>query len=395
MRTLKQIIAITWMNLQNIPSRLGASLVIVIGIAGVVAVLVALLSMAQGFAKTLVATGADDRAMLLSAGVSSELSSSISRDQIPLLREYEGVQRDADGKPLASAELVVITELQRGEGDRLTDVNVSMRGVEPAGFKIRKEVQIIEGRMFEPGLREIIAGKGAREQFGATVGKVLQFRGSEWTVVGIFESGGDAHESEIWADADTARSAFNRSGASSMLLQLASPEALEPFKQLLAADPQMQLDVYSEHEYYSSQSENFVKRIGVLAGVVTFIMAIGALFGALNTMYSAVSTRSVEIATLRAIGFGGLPVVCSVLTEAVVLSVFGGLLGAAIAYLLFNGMTVSTLGQGFTQVAFAFTVGPELLSRGLFWAVAIGLIGGFFPAIKAARLPVIEALRAG
>lgn len=393
--SIRQIVAVTLMNLSSVPARLGSSLVIVVGIAGVVGVLIAMLSMGKGFEKTLAGTGSDGRAILLSAGVTSELSSGIGRDTIPLLRELAGIKKDASGKPLASAELMVITELRRGEGNTRADVNVALRGVEPAGLAMRPEVQLAEGRWFQPGLHEVIAGRNAQNQFkGIEVGRKLQFRGSEWTVVGIFTANGDAHESELWTDADTARSAFGRAGASSLLAQLESPAALATLQAAVKSDPRLRFDVQTERSYFSSQSKNFTDQIGFLTSVVTVIMAIGALFGALNTMYSAVSTRQTEIATLRAIGFSGLPVVVSVLVEAVILSVCGGLLGALVTWLLFNGMTVSTLGANFTQVAFSFAVSPDLVRRGLAWAVIIGLLGGLFPAVRAARLPIVDALRA-
>lgn len=394
---MKQILTITWMNLRAIPQRLGSSLVIVIGIAGVVGVLVALLSMSQGFGATLKATGKTDRALFLAGGVTGELSSTLLGDVLPLLRELPGIRKDAEGRSMASAELVVITELRRGEGAQRADVNVSLRGVEPMGLSIRPEVKLVEGRWFTPGLREVVVGQGAARQFqGVSVGSLLKFRGSEWTVVGVFASSGDAHESELWTDANTARSAFGRgSSASSLLAQLESPDSLEPLKAALKADPRLQVDVSTELAYYSSQSQQFSDQIGMLTGVVATIMAVGALFGALNSMYSAVSTRQVEIATLRAIGFSGLPVVLSVLTEAMLLAFSGGVLGATVAYLLFNGMTVSTLGANFTQVAFNFAVTPELVQKGLSWALLIGLIGGLPPAIKAVRMPVVEALRGG
>lgn len=392
---MKTIFAITLMNFRSIGNRLGTSLVIVVGIACVVAVLIGMLSMSKGFERTLKGTGTDGRALLLSAGVLAELSSGIGRDTVPLVRELPGIARDADGKPIASAEIVVITELKRGEGKQRTSVNVSLRGVEPAGLAMRKELKLVEGRMFQQGLREVIAGRQAQQQFqGINVGQVLHFRGSEWTVVGIFDTDGDAHGSELWTDADTARSAFGRTGSSSLLVQLESPESLQKLKDAVTADPRFRLDVQSERAYFTAQSSNFTQQIGILTTVVAAIMAFGALFGALNTMYSAVATRRVEIATLRAIGFSGVPVAVSVLTEAVALALTGGCIGALISYVLFNGMTVSTLGQNFTQIAFSFAVTPDLLVRGLTWAVIIGLFGGLFPAVRAARLPIIEALRA-
>jgi putative ABC transport system permease protein len=392
---MRTILAITAMNLRSIGGRVGTSLVIVVGIACVVAVLIGMLSMSKGFERTLQGTGTDGRALLLSAGVLAELSSGISRDVVPLVRSLPGIRRDAQGQPLASAEIMVITELRRGEGRQAANVNVALRGVEPAGLTMRPEVRLVAGRMFEPGLRELIAGKQATEQFeGIGVGQTLHFRGSEWTVVGVFESGGDAHESELWTDSNTARNAFGRPGSSSLLVQLETPAALQVLKDAVTADPRFQLDVQSERTYFTAQSQNLTRNLGILTTIVAAIMAVGALFGALNTMYSAVATRRVEIATLRAIGFSGLPVVVSVLTEALALAVAGGLIGALVSYVLFNGLTVSTLGQNFTQVAFSFAVTPDLVTRGLLWSIVIGLLGGLFPAVRAARLPVVVALRA-
>jgi putative ABC transport system permease protein len=392
---VRTIVAITLMNLRSIRNRIGTSLVIVVGIACVVAVLIGMLSMSRGFERTLRGTGSDARALLMSAGVLAELSSGISREVVPLVGGLPGIQRSPVGVPLVSAEIMVITELRRTEGRQQANVNVALRGVEPAGLMLRPEVRLVEGRLFQKGLREVIAGRQATQQFaGIGVGQTLRFRGSDWTVVGVFDSGGDAHESELWADADTARSAFGRVGASSVLVQLESPAALQALKDAVTADPRFQLDVQSERAYFTSQSANFTQQIGLLTTVVAALMAIGALFGALNTMYSAVAGRQVEIATLRAIGFSGVPVVASVLAEALLLAVAGGLIGAAVSWVLFNGMTVSTLGQNFTQIAFSFAVTPDLVVRGLAWSIVIGLVGGLSPAVRAARLPIVVALRA-
>ena len=392
---METILAITAMNLRSIGNRIGTSLVIVVGIAFVVGVLIGMLSMSRGFERTLAGTGKDDRALLLSAGVLAELSSGIGPDTLPLVQSLPGIRKGADGQPLVSGEIMVITELRKEVANKQASVNVALRGVEPAGFAMRPEVKLVEGRMFQPGLNELIAGKQATQQFeGVAVGNQLHFRGSTWTVVGVFDSGGDAHESELWTDANTARNAFGRTGASSVLVQLESEGALKTLKDAITSDPRFRIDVQSERAYFTSQSANVSRNIGILTSVVTWLMAFGAVFGALNTMYSAVASRRIEIATLRAIGFSGLPVVVSVLAEAVALAVTGGALGAAAAYLLVNGMTVSTLGQGFTQVAFSFAVTPDLLVRGLVWSVAIGFIGGLFPAVRAARLPIVEALRA-
>jgi putative ABC transport system permease protein len=392
---MRTILAVTLMNLKSIPARLGSSLVIVVGIAFVVAVLVSMLSMSQGFEKTLKGTGSDQRALLLSAGVLAELSSYIGPDILALTSSLPGAARDAQGVPRVSPELLVITELRKGEGRQASSVNVALRGVGAAGIAMRPEIKLVEGRMFQPGLREVIAGRGAQRQFnGIGVGRSLKFRGSEWTVVGIFESGGDAHESELWTDLDTARGAFGRPGASSVLVQLATPQAFDSLAAATKADPRLQIDAQIERDYYAAQSQQFTSNIGTFTTWLAAIMAFGALFGALNTMYSAVSTRQVEIATLRAIGFSGLPVVVSVLAEAVLLAMTGGLIGAAIAWIAFNGMSVSTLGANFAQVAFSFSVSPQLVMRGLAWAVAIGFLGGLLPALRAARLPIVDALRA-
>jgi len=285
--------------------------------------------------------------------------------------------------------MIVIAELAK-KGDR-SGSNVTVRGIGPKGMKLRPQVKISEGRMFETGKRELIVGRGVSRQFdGARVGEALRFRGSDWTVVGVFDSG-DANESELWCDVEVAQSSFNRQGFSSVRAALDGP--ITTFKDALSADPRLSVDVQTEQDYYSGQTKQFRATIGVLAGVVTAIMGLGAIFAALNTMYAAVAARAREIATLRAIGFGGLPVVLSVMIESLVLALVGGAIGAAIAYVLFNGFSVSTLGQNFTQVVFAFKVTPALVVRGLVIAVIIGMIGGFLPAIRAARMPVTTALR--
>lgn len=395
MKLLKQIVEIAWMNLRNIPQRLGTSLVIVVGIAGVVGVLVALLAMAEGFRATLAGTAKADRAIVLREGANTELTSGLSREQVDLIKEADGVKRNAAGRPIASAELLVIADLPKASTG--TAANAQVRGVQPEAFELRPEVKIIEGRNFTPGPRELIVGRGAASQFAnMNVGEKIAFRDSDWTIVGIFEAGGGSHESELWGDVDVVQSAYRRNNAfQSVNLQLQSPGALETLRASLAGDPRLTLKVQSQKEYYEAQSQQLSTVINVIGTVIAAIMAIGAVFGALNTMYAAIATRSREIATLRAIGFGGLPVVVSVMIEALLLALIGGVLGAVLAYLIFNGYTVSTLnGASFSQVAFDFRVTPELMQRGLTWALLIGLIGGLMPAIRAARQPVTTALRA-
>jgi putative ABC transport system permease protein len=389
---LQQVFAITQLGLRSIPDRLGPSLVIVVGLAGVVAVFTALLAMAAGFRSTLESAGRADVALVLRGGSQAELNSGLTREQATIIKQAPGVAAGADGQPLASAEVMVIAELMK-TGEQ-SGSNITVRGVEPAGFDLRPKLKIVEGRRFRPGLKELIVGLGVTQQFqGAGLGKTVRMRGSDWTVVGVFKSG-DANESELWADAEVAQSAFNRQGFSSVRLQLADPKGLQAVKDALTADPRVNVDVESEQSYFSGQTKNFRQTIGALAGVVTFIMALGATFAALNTMYAAVGTRSREIATLRAIGFGGFPVVLSIMIESLVLALVGGTLGAALAYVLFNNMAVSTLGSNFTQVVFQFAVTPALVVDGLIIAVAIGMLGGFFPALRAARQPVTTALRA-
>jgi putative ABC transport system permease protein len=387
-----QTTAITVLNLKSIPERWASSLVIVVGLAGVVAVFTALLAMATGFENTLKSTGRVDNAIVLRGGSDTELNSGLGRDETKLIEQSPGIRKGADGKPLASAEMIVIAELIR-QGDSKNGANITVRGVEANAFALRPQLKIVEGRKFRTGLREMIVGRGVTRQFqGAELGQTVRMRGSDWTVVGVFESG-DAHDSELWTDAEVAQSTFNRRGFSSVLVGLDSAGSLKTLEQQLKADPRLTVDVKSEQDYFSGQTKNFRKQIGFLAGVVTLIMALGAIFAALNTMYAAVAARGKEIATLRAIGFGGLPVLASVMIESLVLALIGGLLGAVIAYLLFNNFSVSTLGENFTQVVFAFKVTPHLVLTGLVIALVIGLIGGLLPAIRAARLPVTTALR--
>jgi putative ABC transport system permease protein len=393
MSTLTQTREIVMMNLRSIPDRLAPSLVIVIGIAGVVGVLVALLSMSSGLKQTLGGSGRDDMAVITRGGSQGELSSFLTIASMTLIKQDRAIARGNDGLPLASGELIVITEVPRP--GQSTGANVTLRGVESVGFALRPDFTMVDGRRFRPGVQEIIVGDGAAQQFeGLAIGNQLRFRGGTWTIVGHFRSG-DAYDSELWTDRETLQGAFGRAGVSSLLVQLRGTNDLDPLKDRLTADPQLDVDVRTQRDYYTGQSEGLTSVIGWLAGIVATIMAFGAVFGALNTMYSAVSARTREIGTLRALGFGALPVVASVMAESLLLSLCGGVLGAVIAYLAFNGYAVSTLGGGFTQVAFQFAVTPGLVMLGVTLALGIGFIGGLAPAVRAARIPVTEALRAG
>lgn len=390
-RTGRQAWSVTRVGIATIPQRIGSSLVIVVGIAGVVGVLVALLAMGEGFRQTLQQTGDANTAIVMRGGATAELSSGVGRDEVILIEQLPGILKDAQGKPIASPELVVVANIpKKGTG---TDANVEIRGVGEQAFAVRPNVKLIEGRVFKPGLRELIVGKGALAQFsGLATGSTLNLANQQWTITGVFASG-DAHESELWGDVETVSATYRRQGYQSVTALLTSPEAIDTLKAGIASDPRLKVDAKSTSDYYSAQSENLTKVIRVIGIVIGVIMGIGAIFGALNTMYAAVATRAREIATLRAIGFRGLPVVVSVLLETMLLALAGGVLGAAVAWVIFNNYTVSTLGSNFSQVVFAFKVSPALIGSGLKWALAIGFIGGLFPAMRAARLPVTTALR--
>lgn len=388
----KQVANITGLNLKSIPERWRPSLVIVVGLAGVVAVFTTLLAMADGFTSTLKASGRNDVAIILRGGAGSEINSVFDQEAGALIKQLPGIQHGPDGKPLAAAELMVITELMK-KGENANSSNITMRGVEDNSFKLRPNLQIVEGRKFTPGLHELIAGRGVARQFdGVAVGGTIHMRGSEWKVVGVFESG-DAYESELWADVGTAQSTFGRTGYSSVLAKLDGAGAADKIAAAAKADPRLNIEVKTQQAYFSDQTKQFRATINVLAGIVVVIMALGAIFAALNTMYSAVAARSREIATLRAIGFGPLPVMISVMVEAILLSLVGGVIGALIVYFLFNNVALSTLGQNLAQVVFSFKVTPSIMLHGLLIALVIGTIGGLLPSMRASRLPVTTALR--
>jgi len=387
----RQAAAVTWIGVSTLAQRLGASSVIVVGIAGVVGVLVALLAMGDGLQKTLRSTGDTETVIVLRGGATAELSSGLSREDATLIAQMPGILRDAEGKPIVSPELVVVANLPKKSTG--TDANVEVRGIGPQAWALRPNVKIVEGRAFTPGLREMVVGRGARAQFeGLEPGATINLNNQQWSVVGVFESG-DAHESELLGDVDTVSSAYRRGGYQSATVRLTAPEALDTFKAALAADPRLKVDAKTTLDYYTAQSEQLTKTIRIVGIAIAAIMAIGAMFGALNTMYAAVATRAREIATLRAIGFRSPPVLVSVMLETMLLALLGGLLGAGIAWAIFDNYTVSTLGANFSQVVFRFNVSPALLWTGVKWALAIGFIGGLLPALRAARLPVTTALR--
>lgn len=390
---LSQVAVVTGLNLKTINQRLGASLAAAIGVAGVVAVFVTTLSIAEGFRRTLLSSASPGTAIVMRSGSDSEMTSGLRREATNIIAEKPGLARSSQG-PVASAELYVVADIPKKSTH--TDANVPLRGVQPAAFNVRKEVKIVEGRRFEPGRSEVIVGKAAAQEFaGLDLGSKLHFGESEWTVVGIFSAGGSIAESEIWCDVGVLQPAYRRGDTfQAVYAKLQSPQAFDDFKDNLTRDPRLDVKVIRETDYYAAQTRAINGIITGLGYLIASLMAVGAVFGAINTMYSAVATRTREIATLRALGFRGGPVVISVLAESLLLALAGGLLGAAISYFAFNGFQTATMNwSSFSQVAFSFAVTPRLLVQGLVYSLLMGLIGGLFPAIRAARLPVATALR--
>lgn len=393
MNWLSQIVSVTWFGLCTIPRRKGSALAAIFGIAGVVAVFVGVLSIAQGFRRAVTSTGRDDVAVVLRDGANNEMSSGLSRDDVRLIKDSAGVARQ-NGSPIASGELFVIIDVpKRSSG---TDANVPFRGVQAEAPNVRGNLKILNGRMFQAGRNELIAGQSAAREFaGLEPGHTLKLGKTEWNVVGVFSAGGGMAESELWADATVLQAAYQRGDTyQSVYAKLVSPAAFQQFKDALTSNPQLKVKAIREAEFYADQSTittNFITTLGTL---IALMMALGALLGALNTMYNAVASRGREIATLRALGFGATPVVLSVLLESLVLAVLGGLVGGLGAYLAFDGYGAATMNfQTFSQIAFAFAVTPKLLLTAMFWAAGIGLLGGLFPAVRAARLPIATALR--
>ena len=391
----RQALSVAGVGISTLGQRRGATAVIVVGIAGVVGVLVALLSMAEGYSDTLRKTGNTETAVVLRGASASEVMSVLARESVTLIPQAPGIARNAKGEPIASDELVVAANLPVPGGAADEEGSVQLRGVGEQAWAVRPQVTIIAGKRFRPGLRELIVGRGAARQFaGLTVGNKIHLGAQEWTVSGIFASG-DAMESEIWADANVVADTYRRGGSrASVTVRLAEPQAFGTFKAALDANPQLKVDVSTTLEYFNKQSEGMTKFLRIIGITVGAIMAIGAMFGALNTMFAAVAARAREIATLRAIGFTGLPVVVAVMLETMLLALIGGAIGGLAAYFIFNGYGASTMAAGSVgQLRFELRVSPELLWTGLKWALAIGFIGGLFPALRAARMPVTTALR--
>lgn len=380
-------------NLRSVRARWASTIVAVLGIAGTVGVFVAMLSLAKGFKATLVSSGSPDNALVRRAGSSSEMDSGVQLDQVRVIEDAPGVARGANG-PLVTPELVVIAPfplLSTG-----TDANVQVRGVSPKALEVRSKIRIVEGRFFQPGVAELIVGRNVAHTYGGlALGDTTKFGGGLWRVVGVFDAGGSAFDSEVWCDAHVLGQVYKRpeNMFQSVTVHLTSSDALSAFKDSLTADPRMTVDVSREVDYYDKQSRMLTTLIVVLGSIVAAVMGIGAVFGALNTMYSAVSERSREIATMRAIGFGAGSIVVSFIFEALLISLLGGALGC-LAVLPLNGLTTGAMNwQTFSHLAFAFKITPVLLSLGIIFALLMGVIGGVPPAIRAARRPIAFALR--
>lgn len=393
MSFITQIFSVAWLSIRTIRQRLGSSAVAVVGIAGVVIVFVAVLSIAEGFQAAMKNAGQSDRAIIMRGGASDEMSSGLEGEASEVIKQAPGIRREGN-QALASTELYVIVDLPKRS--TMTPANVPMRGVMPYTPQVRYDAKIVQGRMLAFGTNEIVAGRAAAAQFaGLSVGSLIKTGQVTWTVVGIFESGGSVSETELWADARIVQGAFRRGNSyTSVLARLESPEQFQKMKDWLTTNPQLNVSVVDESTYYSEHSQTLTSLIRTIGFAIAILMGVGAVFGAILTMYTAVSTRTREIATLRALGFNTTSVVISVLVESLALGALGGLAGGLLAYVAFNGYQTSTMNfQTFSQVAFAFAVTPWLLLQGLTYALSMAFIGALLPALKAARLPIASALR--
>ena len=391
---IRQTAAVLTLNVKTIPARLGSSGVAIVGIAGVVVVFVSVLSIAAGFSSAMQGSGSPTRALVMRSGADSEMTSGISGPHAEIVKQAPGTRRQGQ-TALASSELYVVIDLPRKSSPDAGS-NVPVRGIEPNGMTLRPEVSIVEGRMFQFGTDEVIVGQGAHRQFvNLNVGDTIISGQNRWNVVGVFEADGGVAESEVWTDARTLQGAYRRGNTyQSVLVQLESPNSFDSFRDWLLNNPQLNVSVRRENEYYAGQSKQLTTLIETIGYGIAVLMGVGAIFGAILTMYTSVATRSREIATLRALGFDTSSVLVSVLAESMVLGAIGGIIGGTAAYLAFNGYQTSTMNfQTFSQVAFAFRVTPRLLGTGLAYALIMGLVGGLFPAVRAARLPIPVALR--
>lgn len=379
-------------NLRSMIVRKGTAAMTAGGIAMVVAVFVMTLAIAQGFRATLVSSGSPQNAIVLRKGATAETVSAVLRSDVPIIESLPQVARGADGRPLSSAEMVVIIALPRQSDDQ--PANVSVRGVGPKAFEVRDSLKFVDGRRFTPGTREINVGRLAVGRFkGLTLGSEVKFGAASWTVVGVFTADDASFESEVWGDVDLMGPAFQRGGYQSMTVKLADPSMFDSFKATIAGDPRLYLQPQRELDYYAEQSRVLTTVIRVFGTFVTLILAIGAVFGAMNTMYAAVAYRTREIGTLRALGFSRVKIVSAFLAESIALAIVGGLLGCLLALPVHGLSTGTTNFSSFSEVAFKFRITPALLAGGLMFSAVMGAVGGLLPAIRAARIPVARALR--
>lgn len=393
-KSINQIIAISSSNIHSLPQRLGTSSVAIFGTACVVGVFLGVLSMAEGFQKAILATASSDTAIIMRDGATSELNSGVTFEQAQIIANSTGIRKNADNQPIASAEMYVIVDVLKKTTN--TVANLPLRGVQQQAFKVRQDVKIVEGRQFRPGHNELIVGRAAQGQFkGLNLNDTIHFDQSDWKIVGIFEAKGSLSESELWSDVLKLQEEYNRgNGFQSMRVKLADGTTAEELNVMFAANPLLNVSVQSEQNYFAKLSKPMATFIRSIGTPIAILMAFGAIFGAINTMYASVSARTRELATLRALGFGNTPILISTMIESLLLSSIGGLIGATMVYLIFNGYTVSTLnGASLSQVVFDFAITPSLLWQGMIMAVWVGLLGGVIPAIHAVRVPVVVALR--
>ena len=392
-RWLKQTLALAALNVRSLPRRPGTAAVAMSGIAALTGVFAGVLSMASGFEKTMEGSGQEDVALVLRSGSTAELNSRFSKDQADIVRYAPGIARGADGEPEVSSELFwIVNAVGKSSG---TEANVALRGIKPGGYGLRKNYRLAEGREFTPGRFELIAGRGARNQFvGLEPGQTIRFGKTEWLVTGVFETGGSVFESELWCDVNVLQSAYQLgNGFQVVRARVDGAGGREQLVQALDGEQRLSVDVWSEKEFYSNQAEDTAALIRFIGIPVSVLMAIGAVFAALNAMYASIVARARELATLRALGFGSFPTALATLLESVTLAFLGGVLGCAIAWLALNGFQASTLAASFSQVVFNFAVTPDLLVQGITAALIVGLVGGAFPAVRAATARVTVALR--
>jgi putative ABC transport system permease protein len=380
-------------NIRSVRARWASTVVAILGVAGTVGVFIAMLALARGFKATLVSSGAPDNAIITRAGATSEMESAVMLEQVRIIEDAAGVARGSSG-PLVTPEVVVVVAFPLRSTD--TDANVQVRGVSPKVLDVRKTVKMVEGRFFQPGLNELVVGRNVSGAYtGLDFGDTVRFGGAAWKVVGVFDAGGSSFDSEVWCDSRVLNQTFRRPEDvfQSVTVHLTSAAALGPFKDALTSDPRLSVQVEREVDYYDKESRALTTLITVLGGIVAFVMGIGAVFGALNTMYSAVTERSREIATMRALGFGAWSVVVSFIFEALFIAFIGGAIGC-LAVIPLNGFTTGAMNfQTFSHIAFAFMVTPVLLGIGILFALLMGLVGGVPPAIRAALSPIAASLR--